>query len=429
MNTFFKNLVIFILGVLLFSACSSTNNSTNITTSITTTIETTNDQDDSENALDIKMPENQEPYTPVPSNDITPAELIGQSPPARALDEFRTNFDIHTLDYTEVLSGGPRKDGIPAVDEPKFISVDEADEWLGTSEVVAVLDFDGEVVIYPIQILMWHEIVNDEINGKPVSVTFCPLCNTAIAFSGELNQYVLDFGTTGRLRYSNLLMYDRQTETWWQQATGEAVAGKLTGEHLTFLPIFLLSWEQASDEFPNAQVLSTDTGYRKSYGVNPYRGYDNLDRQPFLYVGPTTPQDLFAMSRVLTIDLNGEAVAFPYSNLSINKVANTSVGGEPVLVLWQGGVSSALDGSTLAMGEDVGTLIAYSRIVNDTTLDFMYKKGKIIDTQTNSEWNIFGLATTGELAGTQLEQVVAINHFWFSWAAFRPDTKIYTADN
>lgn len=139
-----------------------------------------------------------------------------------------------------MLSGGPPKDGIPAILNPKFIAIEEANDWLRQVEPVVAVDLNSEVKAYPIQILMWHEIVNDSIGGVPILVTFCPLCNTAIAFERTVNGVVFDFGTTGRLRFSNLIMYDRQTETWWQQAEGLAIGwtaciGPILGAILTLL--------------------------------------------------------------------------------------------------------------------------------------------------------------------------------------------------
>jgi len=184
--------------------------------------------------------------TPEPTVDSVSVTTINTSvpdepPPQGAEQEFSTDFSIHSVSYDEILSGGPPKDGIPALDNPQFISLDNINDWLDDLEPVIVFENQGDVHIYPLQILIWHEIVNDVVGELPVVVTFCPLCNTAIAFDATYNNMVLDFGTTGRLRYSNLVMYDRQTETWWQQATGTAIAGELTGSQLTFLPTNIIS--------------------------------------------------------------------------------------------------------------------------------------------------------------------------------------------
>jgi hypothetical protein len=256
-------------------------------------------------------------------------------------------------------------------------------------------------------------------------VTFCPLCNTGIAFERTFNGQVLDFGTTGRLRFSNLIMYDRQTETWWQQASGEAIAGELTGEQLTFLPAALISWEEFKNSYPEGDVLSRETGFQRAYGQNPYAGYDNINTPPFLYRGPATPDELPAVARVLTVDLREEAVAYPYTTLEDVHAANDTVAGKDIVVIWEEGTASALDSGRLAEGRDVGTAAAYSRVVDGERLTFSYDGESIIDDQTGSQWNILGQAIKGELAGIQLEPVVSVNHFWFSWAAFKPETRIY----
>ncbi len=353
----------------------------------------------------------------------TPPEA--DRPPLGAASEFSTDFSKHSVPYTEILSGGPPKDGIPAINHPKFVSVEEADAWLKPQEPVILFQIGDDARAYPLQILIWHEIVNDTVGGVPVVVTFCPLCNTAIAFERAVDGRVLDFGTTGRLRFSNLVMYDRQTESWWQQATGEAIAGELTGKRLKFLPAAIISWEEFKTAHPDGKVLSRETGYRRPYGRNPYTGYDSVNRRPFLYQGPETPGLLPPMARVITVDLNGEAVAYPYDVLQKVHVVNDSVGGVPIAVFWEAGTASALDAEAIPQGRDVGTANTFSRVLDGETLTFRYEDGRILDDQTGSAWNVLGEAVAGKLKGRHLEPVVSINHFWFSWAAFRPDTRVY----
>jgi hypothetical protein len=372
------------------------------------------------------------PASPQPAFTSLPAE----APPRGAEGEFTTDFSKHNIPYSEVLSGGPPKDGIPSIDAPNFQSTSEADEWLDDREPVVFVQACAEgtrsiceVKAYPIQILMWHEIVNDTVGGEPLMVSFCPLCNTAIAFKRTFNPstgsgQVLDFGTTGRLRYSNLIMYDRQTETWWQQATGDAIAGEYTGSQLEFYPAAMIAWEDFKAQYPNGKVLSRDTGYSRDYGRNPYFGYDDISQTPFLYDG-STPEQLPPMARVLTVELDGEATAYHYDVLSEASVINDRVGGNEVVIFWAAGTASALDTTQIREGRDVGAAVAYSRVLDGTTLDFEFKDGKILDVQTESEWNILGQAIAGELSGKQLDPVVSINHFWFSWAAFKPETRIY----
>ncbi len=351
--------------------------------------------------------------------------LPQEIPPDGASEQFKTDFTRHTVPYREILSGGPPKDGIPAIDSPQFVTVAEAKGWLRDVEPVILVQVGGDARAYPLQILMWHEIVNDTIGGVPLVVTFCPLCNTAIAFERTLDGRVLDFGTTGRLRFSNLIMYDRQTETWWQQAGGDAIAGELAGRQLAFYPATIVSWAEFREAHPDGKVLSRETGYTRDYGSNPYVGYDDVNQPPFLYQGPPTPGKLPPMARVVTVDLGGEAIAYPYDVLQTVRVVNDTVGGKPVVVFWSGGTASALDGASVAGGRDVGSAAAFSPELDGRRLTFRADGVRITDAETGSEWDILGRAAKGELAGRQLTPIVSVNHFWFSWAAFKPETRIY----
>jgi hypothetical protein len=368
--------------------------------------------------------------TAIPSPTIEATEpevefLPEEPPPSGAQREFSTDFGRHTVPYSEILSGGPPKDGIPALDDPKFVTVDEADAWLEPQEPVILFEENGDARAYPLQILMWHEIVNDVVGDVPVTLTFCPLCNTGIAFERTFDGQVLDFGTSGRLRFSNLIMYDRQTETWWQQASGEGIAGEYAGRQLTFLPASIVGWAVFKEAHPDGKVLSQDTGFSRDYGRNPYIGYDDVNRSPFLYDGPRTPGELPPMARVLTVELNGEAVAYPNDVLPELHVVNDTIGGTDVVVIWEPGTASALEGAGVASGSDVGAAAAFERELDGQMLTFRFEDGKIVDEQTGSEWNVLGQAIDGPLAGSELVPVVSVNHFWFSWAAFMPETRIY----
>jgi hypothetical protein len=356
-----------------------------------------------------------------------PSAALGpeDEPPEGAEAEFATDFSRHSVPYSQVLSGGPPKDGIPTIDDPRFVNVEDADSWLEPKEPIILFQIGDDIRAYPIQIVMWHEIVNDTVGGVPVVVTFCPLCNTAIAFERTVESKELTFGTTGRLRFSNLIMYDRQTESWWQQATGEAIAGEFTGKKLDFRPASIVSWDDFKSAHPNGKVLSRETGFSRAYGQNPYAGYDDVDNSAFLYEGPKTPGTLPLMARVITVDSGGKAVAYPYDVLRREQVVNDTVGGEPVVVLWKPGTTSALDDDAVAAGRDVGSASVFSRTLDGASLTFRSEGGRIVDEQTDSEWNALGRALEGELTGEQLERVVSIDHFWFSWAAFRPDTRVY----
>ena len=275
------------------------------------------------------------------------------SPPPDLRAGWKTDFSKHSIPFEEFMSGGPGKDGIPAVDDPKFVAVDDAD-FLEDREPVIELVVEGEARGYPIQILIWHEIVNDVVGGVPVAVTFCPLCNTAIVFHRRLNQQTLDFGTTGNLRNSDLVMYDRQTESWWQQFGGEALVGELTGSELEQLPSRIVAWADFRREQAGGRVLSPETGFSRPYGENPYVGYDSVDSSPIFPTRNADDERLPPMERVAFIERGDEAAVVPFSTLREKKVVRVEVGGSKLLVRWRPGVASSLDEAEIAAGRDTG---------------------------------------------------------------------------
>jgi hypothetical protein len=354
-----------------------------------------------------------------------PARAGHEKPVPFSTAEWKTNFARHSVPLEEIISGGPPKDGIPAIDAPRFDTVTAGDRWLKAREPVILFQRGREARAYPLQILIWHEIVNDTVAGQPVAITFCPLCNTAIAFDRRLGGRVFDFGTTGKLRFSDLVMYDRQTESWWQQVTGEAIVGDLTGQRLTFLPAQIVSWDTFRQNLPQGKVLNRHTGHSRPYGRNPYTGYDDVNSSPFLYTGPRDPR-LRPMERVATVSLGGEDVAYPFGVLEKVRVVNDAVGGRPIVVIFERGVASALDQGSIADSRDVGTAAVFERTLDGRTLQFAVEGERAVDTQTRSTWTILGVAASGPLRGRRLTPVVSAQHFWFSWAVFRPRTRIYT---
>ncbi len=299
---------------------------------------------------------------------------------------WRTNFKKHTVPLSEFASGGPGKDGIPALNRPRFTSVTAASRFLEAREPVIELAVNGDVRAYPLQILIWHEIANDRVGGTPVAVTFCPLCNTTIVFDRRLGGRVLDFGTTGNLRNSDLVMYDRQTETWWQQFGGDAVVGALAGQKLRKLPARIVAWEDFEREHPGGKVLSRNTGYGRSYGENPYAGYDSVDSPPFFPAAGADDKRLLPKERVVFIERGDEQVVVPFATLAKEKKIEVEVGGERLEVVWKAGARSALDSTSVAAGREVGAASVRS-------------------------------LETGKL-------VVFDEPFWFSVAAFARDAKI-----
>ena len=338
-----------------------------------------------------------------------------------------TNFKKSSVAIEEILTGGPPRDGIPAIDSPKFVSADVASEWLEDQEPVVALIMEGVARAYPLQILMYHEIVNDEVGGVPVAVTFCPLCNASIVFERALVQdgktLVLDFGTTGRLRKSDLVMYDRQSETWWQQFSGKGIIGDLTHVELGRVPSQIISFAQFKMAYPQASVLSQETGFERPYGNNPYRGYDAIDNNPFLFRGDVDPR-LPAMERVLSIRTGGKTQLLPLSGLAKKPVVNLSIDDNPSVVLATTTAASALDAGKISESRQVPAAAAYLATVDGQSLTFELQGEVVVDQQTSSEWNAFGFSTQGELAGTQLQQLDDGVHFAFAWLAFDPDATI-----
>ena len=342
---------------------------------------------------------------------------------------WKTDFTKTSVDLAEFLGGGPPKDGIPAIDAPKFESIAAARGWLSDKSPVISLRVGDAARAYPLAVLMWHEIANDTLGGKPVVVTFCPLCNTALVFDRELDGVVHDFGTTGNLRFSDLVMYDRQTESWWQQATGEAIVGELTGMRLKFLPAQIVSLADFAAAHPDGDVLSRDTGFSRDYGQNPYVGYDTVDQNPFLFDGVLDGR-LPPKERVVTVGEGDNAVAFPYSELRKVGVAPATIGGDEIVVFWTPGTASALDGPSIDDSEDIGSTGVFEAVIGGRQLTFAREGGEdspIQDRETGSTWSVAGIATDGELAGTRLEPIIHGDHFWFAWAAFSPETTIWTA--
>ncbi len=341
---------------------------------------------------------------------------------------WKTDFTRRSIPLSEVFSGGPGKDGIPSIDEPVFEGIHGGDDWLDNREQVHVVEIDGDVRAYPLAILIWHEIVNDTVGGVPVAVTYCPLCNSAITFDrrlsddGGLSGRTLDFGVSGVLRHSDMIMYDRQTESWWQQIVGEAIIGELLGERLTILPSFLVSWEDFKEAYPDGRVLSRDTGYSRQYGRNPYELYDR--QTPFLFFGEPDKR-LRPLDRVVVVQEGIEAIAFPLTTLEHEPVVHHTVGGRDLVVLFQFGANSALDDVRVAGGRDVGAAAVYRPVVDGMPLTFTAVDEYFVDEETGSRWTLLGLAVDGMLAGKRLEPVVHGTHFWFAWAVFKPYTTVY----
>ncbi|WP_419909469.1 DUF3179 domain-containing protein [Candidatus Poriferisodalis sp.] len=326
----------------------------------------------------------------------------------------------------DIISGGPPPDGIPPIESPEFERASEVG-YLQPQEAVVTLTINGDARAYPAQVMIWHEIVNDTIGGEPVTVTFCPLCNTAIAYHRRLGDRIFDFGTSGKLYNSALVMYDRQTESLWTHYTGQAIAGELTGTQLELIPMATVAFETFQAEHPDGLVLSRPAGFGRSYGSNPYVNYDAPDGIPFLFAGE--PDDrLPPQTRVLVIRHAGDAIAVVHETLRSEGVMTVDVGGTGVVAFHLPGTATPIQNSQVAFGRDVGATAVYDPTVDDQQLTFARKPdaassvepGAFVDDQTGSTWSLLGRALAGPLAGAQLAPIEHIDTFWFAAAAFDP---------
>ena len=338
---------------------------------------------------------------------------------------WKTDITRYAVPYSEIKRGGPPRDGIPPIDEPVFESVSEASSYINDHEPVLSVELGGETRAYPLAVLIWHEIVNDELGGAPITVTYCPLCNSAIVFDRRVgdDKRVLDFGTTGYLRHSDMVMWDRQTESWWQQITGEGIVGEYTGTRLDFLPAALISWRDFRDSFPNGSVLSRDTGYPRDYNRPPYAGYDSRDGRPFMFRGKLD-DTLPPVERVVGLNIGDTAVAYPFTLFESITVINDSVADTDIVIFYAPDTLSAFLGEFAADSPAVGSTGVYDPNLDGRRLMFEAKGGSFVDEQTGSEWNIFGEATSGPLEGSVLSPIIHANHFWFAWRVFYPDTAV-----
>jgi hypothetical protein len=399
---------------------------------------------------------------------IAALSLASAAAAQTAIERLGVDPDRAIIDVREVLSGGPPPQGIPALGfaglarvadpspAPRFVEQADA-TWLGAREPVILMRLGGEARIYPLQILTWHEIANDTLGGVPVAVTFCPLCNSALAFDrrvplsadeadalrargagdrlvelplelqaaagGKDEAALVTFGVSGLLYLSNLLMFDETTRTLWSQLVGEGMVGELAGARLLRYPAQIVSFAEAAAAEPDALVLSRETGFVRTYGRNPYVGYDDVDSPAFLFSGVLDGR-LPPKARVVTLDRPAGAVAYPFDRLETDRVLHDVVHGEPIVLFWQAGTASALGAPSIADAADVGAVGVFTPAAEGRTLTFEATDDGFVDLETGSRWDVTGRARSGPLEGTLLESVAHDNTLWFAWAAFRPETEV-----
>lgn len=341
----------------------------------------------------VASPTSQTPDAPTNSSDFeTTSEGV--------------RYTTHPSELQQGCPGG--KDCIPSIDDPQFQSADSA-TWLRPNDTVIGVEIDGETKAYPLRILNVHEIVNDDLAGRPIAVTYCPLCRSGLVFSRRAAGTELEFGVSGQLHNANLVMYDRQTETYWSQVEGEAVVGPLVPERLEPLPSSITTWRQWREAHPDTRVLSRNTGIYPSetYETNPYAGYENSSR-----VGPGVDEvdgRLPPKEIVHGVTVGETAKAYPEDIVTERDVINDEVGGVQVVVL-----EDQRDG-----GVDV-----FVRRIDTESLTYSLEDDSLVDGDGN-RWSFDGEALEGPHEGEQLERLPTHGFFWFAWSSFHPETDIY----
>jgi hypothetical protein len=316
----------------------------------------------------------------------------------------------HIVPLDQLVSGGPPPDGIPSIDSPKFNSVNDGNKFLGDSDKVVGININGDIRAYPLQILVWHEIVNDNVGGISVAITYCPLCFTNQVFDRKVNNTILEFGTSGKLYNSNLVMYDRSSKSLWSQALGEGIVGKYAGIKLEKLPFDVAYWKDWKKIYPQTKVLSKDTGSARPYGADPYGDYY------------TAPDILFPVSNkdnrlglkeiVVGLENRDWSKAYKLQDIEKLKVINDQLNNKSVTLFSLHPIMARL----------------FDPLVNGQALLFKYNftNNTFTDNQTGSQWDFEGKSIEGPMKGKKLMRLPFDEGYWFEWAAFHPGTQVYS---
>jgi len=340
-----------------------------------------------------------------------------------------TDWARQTVDLGMLAAGlqyNDPRDGIPPIDEPRFEPTTAAENWLDATEPGAVVVIDDDARFYPLAIMTRHEIVNDRFGDLPIAVTYCPLCNSAVAFDRRVDGEVLRFGVSGLLRNSDLVMWDDASTSLWQQLTGEGIVGRFAGTMLEPVSSRIMSFGQFSEAYPDGWSLGPDQGFGSTYGSNPYVGYSSRSEPIGAFFSGTPDDRLPALERVVGVRTTEGNKAFPFSALSEVGVVNDLVGETEVAIFWGAGTTDALDDGSIAQSRDIGTGVAYDRIVDGELLTFERAADGFRDVETGTTWSIAGLGLDGPLAGSSLVALDQRNDFWFAWAAFYPDAALFS---
>lgn len=338
-------------------------------------------------------------------------QLFGRdiSLPASSLANFEEGEPRDVSIYTLLP-----KDGIRSIDDPQLVSAAEAARDMADAEFVIGLSIDGDTRAYPINVLSRHEIVNDVVGGQPVAVTYCPLCFTGIVYDRNVDGRTLEFGVSGKLVMNDLVMYDRQTDSLWQQILGEGIDGHYKGTLLTAVPATQTTWAQWRDAHPDTLVLDKGGGYQ----TDNYASYYESGDEGALGGFGSGDDRLPAKAPVLGLVVNDQPKAYPFLDLEHNNVVHDTIGGRNLMVVYDG---------------RSGTAVAFDSEVDGQQLTFTLAEhvdGDILlrDQETGSLWSgLTGEATEGPLAGEMLAQIPSFYAFWFAWSDFYVNTEVFEA--
>ncbi len=343
---------------------------------------------------------NNETTTSIDNND---SELESDSYISSSrLDEFSNNM----------IGGGPPQDGIPPIEKPNYVSILEARNYLEDNDIVFLVENSEPVKIFPQKILVWHEIVNEKVNGENASITYCPLTGSVIGFKGKIGEKDTTFGTSGKLLNSNLVMYDRLTESQWPQILGVAVTGSLRGKKLENFPIIWTTWKKAREKYPNASVLSIETGFQRSYDRDPYGSYQKTgtyyDTGGPIFAIMSKDDRLPEKEVIIGIKIKNSELAIVKNKMTKDKLANLFLNEDPIVAIFD---------------DTLDTVRVYSRKIGNDTLHFELKNGEIYS--NDSTWSVFGESVEGPMKGKRLKIIDSFDVMWFAWAAYYPNTEIY----
>lgn len=325
------------------------------------------------------------------------------------------------------------KGSFPTLDTPKFVKKPKGIEMFFAKEPVIVVEINGAAKAYSLNILTMHEIANDVLEGIPILVTYCPLCNSGIVYNRNVKfkgvNEILEFEASGMLRNSDMVMLDRKTETLWQQLQGKAIVGTYNETYLNIIPSIIISVEEFFTRYPKGEILSKNTGFKsseKKYGYNPYKKYDEK-KNPIQYFFSSKKVDkrLPALERIVDIENNGDYKIYSFSSVAKKGVINDTFKTSEVVLFYKSGTISILDENDISTSKDVGSVTVFNAVIDKQHLIFKKKKGVFIDTKTKSKWDITGHCFSGKLKGKQLEIKPHSNHFAFAWLAFNPKSEIY----